>query len=64
MVQGKITGRCTNNPSGCHPIWTIDVPPPSFPHFMPNALSSTTLPIYPGLGQAPNNAGLHTWWLG
>jgi len=31
---------------------------------MLNALSATTLPIYAGLGQAPNNAGLHTWWLG
>jgi len=39
-------------------------PPPSFPYFMPNALSATTLPIYLGLRQAPNNAGLHTQWLG
>jgi len=31
---------------------------------MPNALSATTLPIYPGLGQAPNNSGLHTQRLG
>ena len=27
-------------------------PHPSYPHFMPNALSVTTLPIHPGLGQA------------
>jgi len=25
--------------------------------------SAATLPIYPGLGQAPNNAGLHAPWL-
>jgi len=46
---------------------------------MPNALSAATLTIYPGLGhththwcvcvrvcvgQVPNNAGLHTQWLG
>jgi len=37
-------------------------PPPSSPIFMPYALSATTIPIYPGLGQAPNNAGLHTQW--
>ena len=27
-------------------------------------LSDATLPVYPGLGQATNNAGLHTQWLG
>ena len=32
--------------------------------FMPNGLSAATLPIYPGLGQPPNNAGLHTQWRG
>jgi len=32
--------------------------------FMPNALAAAILPIHPGLGQAPNNAGLHTQWLG
>ena len=31
---------------------------------MPNALSDATLTIYPGLGQALNNAGLHSQWLG
>jgi len=42
---------------------------------MLNALSAATLPTYPGLGQAWNNAGLYTgglvypvawfsWWLG
>jgi len=34
------------------------------PIFTRNALSAATLPIYPGLGQAPNNAGWHTRWLG
>jgi len=29
------------------------------PIFMPNALSAAALPIYHGLGQAQNNAGLH-----
>ena len=33
-------------------------PHPSSP--MPNALSVANLPKYPGLGQAPNDAGLHT----
>jgi len=32
--------------------------------FTPNGLSAATLPIYPGLGQPPNNAGLHTQWRG
>jgi len=31
---------------------------------MPDAFPATTLPIYPGLGQAPKYAGLHTQWLG
>jgi len=39
-------------------------PPPSSPIFMLNALSAATLPIYPSLGQAPNNAGVHAQWLG
>jgi len=38
--------------------------PRHLPIFMPNALSAATFPIYPGLGQAPNNAFLHTQWLG
>jgi len=29
-------------------------PPPSSPNFTPDALPVATLPIYPGLGQAPN----------
>ena len=58
-----------------HPLSSfaiIDLPPSGFmvqgkiaeadasPHFMPNARSAATLPIYLGLGQASNNAGLHT----
>jgi len=31
---------------------------------MPDALPAATLPIYPGLGQAQEYAGLHTPWLG
>jgi len=31
---------------------------------MPNALSAAILPIFPDLGQAANNAGLHIQWLG
>jgi len=39
----------------------ISNPPPSVPHlFTLNALSVATLPIYPGLGQAQEYAGLHT----
>jgi len=60
MVQGKITEtdaltiRLDATPSG------LSVPqPPSSPIFTLNALSAASLPIYPGLGQAPNNAGLY-----
>jgi len=60
VVQSKNRGRSTDNPSGCHPIRTPGAPISIIPHFMPSALSATTLPIYPGLGQAPNTAGLHT----
>ena len=56
----RTRGRRTNNTSGRHRMWTIGVPPTSSPILTQNALSATTLPIYPGLGQAPDNAGLHT----
>jgi len=46
------TGQCTENLAGRHPILTIDAHHP--PNFMPDALPAATLPIYPGLGQAPN----------
>jgi len=38
-------------------------PPPSSPIFTWNAIFVTTVPIYPGLGQALNNGGLHSQWL-
>jgi len=45
------TGRCTNNP----PIQTNWCPTSAIPTtFMLDALPGTTLPIYPGLGQALN----------
>jgi len=51
-------------------VWTdatpteLTVPHPQSPHFTPDALPAATLSIYPGLGQAPIYAGLHTWWQG
>jgi len=39
---------------GATPSGLISDPPPSPSIFMPNSLAATTLPIYPGLGQAPN----------
>jgi len=61
MVQGKITEAESPTIRMDATISELSVPPrpPSF-IFTPNA----TLPIYPGLGQVPNNAGLHTQWLG
>jgi len=39
----------------CHPILTNWCPTSAIPTiFMPDTLPGTTLPIYPGLGQAPN----------
>jgi len=67
MEQGKITEAdaptiCLDGtPSG------LSVPPGHLhrpPIITPNALSVATLPIYPALGQARNNVGLHTQWLG
>ena len=55
MVQGKITEadtltiRLDTTLSGL-----INGPSPSSPIFMPVALPAATLPLYPGLGQAPN----------
>jgi len=55
MVQGKITEADTPT------IWMVATPsgltsdpPPSSPIFTPDALPVVTLPLYPGLGQAPN----------
>ena len=55
MVQGRITEadtptiRLSAAPSGL-----ISDPPPSSPIFTPSVFPGTTLPLYPGLGQAPN----------
>jgi len=43
---------------------TASPPPSPFPIFTPNALPVATLPLLPGLGQAPIYAGLHTRWPG
>jgi len=49
------TGRRTNNPDGLPPILTNWCPYLCHPHhFYTGCLPGTTLPIYPGLGQAPN----------
>jgi len=55
MVQGKILGA--DIPTirlGATASGLISDPPPSSPIFMTDALPATTLPVYPGLGQAPN----------
>jgi len=39
----------------CHPSRLVGAPTSTIPTiFTPDALPDTTLPIYPGLGQAPN----------
>ena len=62
-MLGRITrGRHTDNLGGRHSIQTNQQSTsinPS-PIFMSDALPATTLPIYPGLGQAQEYAGLHT----
>jgi len=40
------------------PHWCLNLHHP--PIFTLNALSAATLPVFPGLGQAPNSAGLPT----
>jgi len=67
MVQGKITeaDASTIRLNAPHPQPGLSVPPlSSSPIITPNAFSAATLPIYPGLEQATNNAGSHTQWLG
>jgi len=55
MVQAKITEADTPTIRlGATPSGLIRDPPPLSPIFMPNVHPATTLPIYPGLGQAPN----------
>jgi len=51
MVQGKITEA--DAPTTLH-----------HRHFHTESPFCQNPPIYPGLGQAPNNAGWHTQWLG
>jgi len=55
-------GRHTDNPGGHQSIRTnqqsTSINPT--PIFMPDTLPATTLPIYPGFGQAQEYAGLHT----
>jgi len=61
----KDNKRQTHRQSVLMPPFGLLVPPPHhLPIFTPNAISATTLPVYLGLGQAQNNAGLHTRWLG
>ena len=56
-------GRYTDSPAGRHPLRSnqraTSIMPPIF---MSDALPAATLPIYPGLGQTQENAGLHTPW--
>ena len=42
-------GRCTDNLSGCHPIWAIGAPISFIPHFYADCLfcPAATLPVYP-----------------
>jgi len=47
-------GRRTDHPAGHHSIWTNQWPTSIVPIFTPDALPDAALPIYPGLGQAPN----------
>jgi len=47
-------GRHTDHPAERHSIQTNQRPPPTAPIFMPDALPAITVPLYPGLGQAPN----------
>jgi len=55
MVQGKISAADTPTIRlGVTPSGLISDPPPSSPIFTPDALPAATLPIYPGLGPAPN----------
>jgi len=54
-ATGDNKGRHTDNPTGRHSIWTNQRPTSiSPPIFMRDALPAATLPLYPGLGQAPN----------
>ena len=48
-------GRHTDHPAGRYSVWINQRPSIIIlPIFMPDALPASTLPLYPGLGQAPN----------
>ena len=51
--------RHTDSPPGRHSIRSTGALTPSSPIFTPNALPAASLQIYPGVGQALNNADLH-----
>jgi len=60
-------GKHTDNLAARHSIRTNQRPTSIIPPiFTPDALPAATLPIYPGLGQAPNMLAchLHTQWFG
>jgi len=55
MIQGKITE--TDTPTirvGATPSGLTSDPSPSSPHFYAGCPPATTVPLYLGLGQAPN----------
>jgi len=55
ILQGEISEADTLTIQlGTTPSGLINDPPPSSPIFVPDALPSATLSIYPGLGQAQN----------
>jgi len=55
IVQRRITESDTRTIRlGATPSGLISNPPPTSPIYAPDALPATTLPLYPGLGQAPN----------
>jgi len=66
MVLGRITrSRHTDNPDGRQSIQTnLQSTSINLPIFTPDALPAATFPIYSGLEQAQEYAGLHTPWLG
>ena len=45
---------CAGDPTGYQLIWVSSASTPSSPQFLPDALPTTTLPIYPRLEQAQN----------
>jgi len=60
----KMASKMEEVDKGCSKSSGLSMPPPpSSAVFTPSALSAATLPVYIGLGQALNNAGLHTQWL-